>query len=231
MGLEQTRSLATLFDGITRHNPEGLWFRRYAQKHRFKAAIAWRDSGRPIPERDEARKLISEIEGSDQHGPMNYVTSKALSRVPELMGNEEGAPEEAWALAVELLQPASRFAPPARRERADPGSPATARWPWPDRGWPAPGWTSDPEARPEARQRHVQSFRSVARDLAPFPRACPVQAWPPPSQTMDRLTGVQPVPVMVKRMAVRQGPSPRHQARSMRPSLSPTRRSKPPSVG
>src|SRR3954454_16122286 len=28
MGLEQTQSLATLFDGITRHNPEGLWFRR-----------------------------------------------------------------------------------------------------------------------------------------------------------------------------------------------------------
>ena len=63
MGLEQTQSLATLFDGITRHNPEGLWFRRYAQKHGFKAAIEWRDSGRPIPERDEARHLIREIEG------------------------------------------------------------------------------------------------------------------------------------------------------------------------
>ncbi|WP_442548362.1 crotonase/enoyl-CoA hydratase family protein [Bradyrhizobium ottawaense] len=61
MGLEQTQSLATLFDGITRHNPEGLWFRRYAQKHGFKAAIEWRDSGRPIPERDEARKQISEL--------------------------------------------------------------------------------------------------------------------------------------------------------------------------
>jgi len=63
MGLEQTQSLATLFDGITRHNPEGLWFRRYAQTHGFKAAIEWRDSGRPIPERDEARKLIKEMDG------------------------------------------------------------------------------------------------------------------------------------------------------------------------
>jgi enoyl-CoA hydratase len=61
MGLEQTQSLATLFDGITRHNPEGLWFRRYAQTHGFKAAIAWRDSGRPIPERDEARAEIARM--------------------------------------------------------------------------------------------------------------------------------------------------------------------------
>lgn len=64
MGLEQTQSLATLFDGITRHNPEGLWFRRYAQVAGFKAAVEWRDSGRPIPEGDEARRLIQEIEGA-----------------------------------------------------------------------------------------------------------------------------------------------------------------------
>lgn len=62
MGLEQTQSLATLFDGITRHNPEGLWFRRFAQEQGFKAAVQWRDSGRPIPEGDEARALIREIE-------------------------------------------------------------------------------------------------------------------------------------------------------------------------
>lgn len=58
MGLEQTQMMATLFDGISRHNPEGLWFRRYAQTHGFKAAIEWRDSGRPIPEGDEARAEI-----------------------------------------------------------------------------------------------------------------------------------------------------------------------------
>lgn len=62
MGIEQTQSLATLFDGITRHNPEGLWFRRYSQVAGFKAAVEWRDSGRPIPEGDEARQLIAEIE-------------------------------------------------------------------------------------------------------------------------------------------------------------------------
>jgi enoyl-CoA hydratase len=62
MGLEQTQQLATVFDGITRHNPEGLWFRRHAQEAGFKAAVQWRDSGRPIPEGDEARALVREME-------------------------------------------------------------------------------------------------------------------------------------------------------------------------
>ncbi|WP_428523148.1 crotonase/enoyl-CoA hydratase family protein [Roseibium sp.] len=62
MGLEQAQMSATIFDGITRHNPEGLWFRRYAQTEGFKAAIDWRDSGRPIPEGDEARALIREMD-------------------------------------------------------------------------------------------------------------------------------------------------------------------------
>lgn len=61
MGLEQTQMLATLFDGISRHNPEGMWFRRYAQQHGFKAAIEWRDSGRPIPEGAEARAEIGRL--------------------------------------------------------------------------------------------------------------------------------------------------------------------------
>ena len=61
MGLEQAQSLATVFDGITRHNPEGLWFRRYAQAEGFKAAVQWRDSGRPIPEGDEARQLAAQL--------------------------------------------------------------------------------------------------------------------------------------------------------------------------
>ena len=62
MGLEQTQMFATLFDGVTRHNPEGLWFRRHAQVHGFRSAVEWRDSGRPIPEGDEARRLIAELE-------------------------------------------------------------------------------------------------------------------------------------------------------------------------
>ncbi|MFC3683708.1 crotonase/enoyl-CoA hydratase family protein [Hydrogenophaga luteola] len=62
MGLEQTQMFATVFDGITRHNPEGLWFRRYAQEQGFKAAVQWRDSGRPIPEGDEARALIRKMD-------------------------------------------------------------------------------------------------------------------------------------------------------------------------
>jgi enoyl-CoA hydratase len=50
MGLAGTQALATLFDGITRHSPEGLWFKRYAERFGFAAATGWRDSGRPIPE-------------------------------------------------------------------------------------------------------------------------------------------------------------------------------------
>ncbi len=49
MGLAGTQLIATLFDGITRHSPEGLWFKRYAEKHGFHAAAQWRDSGKPIP--------------------------------------------------------------------------------------------------------------------------------------------------------------------------------------
>jgi enoyl-CoA hydratase len=62
MGLEQTQMMATVFDGITRHNPEGVWFRRYAQENGFKAAVQWRDSGHPIPEGDEARALIRDMD-------------------------------------------------------------------------------------------------------------------------------------------------------------------------
>ena len=68
MGLEQTQMMATVFDGITRHNPEGLWFRRLAQEQGFKAAVAWRDSGRAIPEGDEARALVAEMQARRQAG-------------------------------------------------------------------------------------------------------------------------------------------------------------------
>jgi len=67
-GLDQAQTLATVFDGITRHNPEGLWFRRYAQAEGFKAAVQWRDSGKPIPEGDEAREQIRQLERKLGHG-------------------------------------------------------------------------------------------------------------------------------------------------------------------
>ena len=50
MGIANTQMLATIFDGITRHSPEGVWFKEYAEKHGFHAAVAWRDGGKPIPE-------------------------------------------------------------------------------------------------------------------------------------------------------------------------------------
>lgn len=48
MGLASTQTLATLFDGVARHTPEGLWFRERAQEVGFKQAVAERDSGDPI---------------------------------------------------------------------------------------------------------------------------------------------------------------------------------------
>ena len=62
MGLEQSQMFATVFDGITRHNPEGMWFRRQAQVEGFKSAVQWRDSGRAIPQADEARALVASLE-------------------------------------------------------------------------------------------------------------------------------------------------------------------------
>jgi len=50
MGLQTTQNLAILFDGITRHSPEGRWFVDFAQQHGFDAAVRWRDQGRFIPD-------------------------------------------------------------------------------------------------------------------------------------------------------------------------------------
>ncbi len=65
-GLDQAQTLSTVFDGITRHNPEGLWFRRLAQTEGFKAAVEWRDSGRPIPQGDEARAAIAKLAAMEE---------------------------------------------------------------------------------------------------------------------------------------------------------------------
>jgi enoyl-CoA hydratase len=55
MGLANTQMIATLFDGITRHSPEGTWFKQYAEAHGFHEAVKWRDSGKPIPEGRRAK--------------------------------------------------------------------------------------------------------------------------------------------------------------------------------
>lgn len=54
MGLAGTQMIATLFDGITRHSPEGVWFKQYAEEHGFHAAVKWRDSGKAIPRGKDA---------------------------------------------------------------------------------------------------------------------------------------------------------------------------------
>jgi enoyl-CoA hydratase len=49
MGLPTTQMFATLFDGIARHSPEGVWFKQRAEEIGFAGAIAERDSDEPIP--------------------------------------------------------------------------------------------------------------------------------------------------------------------------------------
>jgi len=48
MGLNNTQMFATLFDGITRHSPEGVWFKQRAEEAGFKQAVKERDSSDPI---------------------------------------------------------------------------------------------------------------------------------------------------------------------------------------
>ena len=45
MGLETTQTVAALFDGIARHSPEGMAFKRRAEEAGFKQAVKERDSG------------------------------------------------------------------------------------------------------------------------------------------------------------------------------------------
>ena len=48
MGLASTQTLATFFDGVTRHSPEGVWFKQQSEEHGFAHAVAQRDGGQPI---------------------------------------------------------------------------------------------------------------------------------------------------------------------------------------
>ena len=45
MGLRNTQMIATVFDGITRHSPEGLMFKRRAEDVGWKQAVKERDTG------------------------------------------------------------------------------------------------------------------------------------------------------------------------------------------
>ena len=49
MGVLNTQRLATVFDGMTRHSPEGVEFQHYAMKSGFKEAVKLRDSGKETP--------------------------------------------------------------------------------------------------------------------------------------------------------------------------------------
>src|SRR4051794_33643063 len=65
MGLQATQTLATLLDGVARHSPEGMWFKREAEAHGFRAAVEWRDSGRQLPDGPEALELLRRDDPAD----------------------------------------------------------------------------------------------------------------------------------------------------------------------
>jgi enoyl-CoA hydratase len=45
MGLMGTQMIATVFDGITRHSPEGMNFKRRSEEMGWKRAVDERDQG------------------------------------------------------------------------------------------------------------------------------------------------------------------------------------------
>ena len=49
MGLSSTQMTATLFDGIARHSPAGVAWKRRAEQVGFHQAVKERDSGAPMP--------------------------------------------------------------------------------------------------------------------------------------------------------------------------------------
>ena len=63
MGLQHTQMIATPFDGITRHSPEGVWFKALAAREGFHSAVQWRDSGRDMPQGDAARDAAQRLRG------------------------------------------------------------------------------------------------------------------------------------------------------------------------
>lgn len=58
-GLPNTQLLATLFDGMARHNPPGMAFKARAEQVGFRQAVAERDGGEPIPEHPDERSPTS----------------------------------------------------------------------------------------------------------------------------------------------------------------------------
>lgn len=55
MGMMATQMFATLFDGIARHTPEGVAFKRRCEEAGFKQAVQERDSGAPIRASSESK--------------------------------------------------------------------------------------------------------------------------------------------------------------------------------
>lgn len=56
MGLLSTQRLATVFDGMSRHSPEGIAFQQRSQQVGFKQAVQERDSGKDVEWSDLTKK-------------------------------------------------------------------------------------------------------------------------------------------------------------------------------
>ena len=63
MGLASTQAIATLFDGITRHSPEGIYFRDRMEVEGFKPLVEERDGGGAIADGVSKPSIRREIGG------------------------------------------------------------------------------------------------------------------------------------------------------------------------
>ena len=77
MGLASTQTIATLFDGMARHTPEGVWFKKRAEEAGFKQAVAERDSGDPIP---GSKKWTRSNRALLKTGDIHYYPGRQIDR-------------------------------------------------------------------------------------------------------------------------------------------------------
>lgn len=83
MGLEQSQQMATLFDGITRRNPEGAVVPPLCASRGLQGAVEWRDSGQPY----FSRRGV--IDGIEALGPVEEETGNA--RIGRILGDAQSA--------------------------------------------------------------------------------------------------------------------------------------------
>jgi hypothetical protein len=87
MGLKTTQLIATVFDGITRHSPEGVNFKRRAETVGWKQAVRDRDNGTWDWTENRQSPLIPSAAGDRrQPRPGRNVRGGALKRMRVRIG-------------------------------------------------------------------------------------------------------------------------------------------------